>query len=156
MLFEVKNMVYTSRKKRSSRLGVRMLGFLFIIFALFYIVHYLLNGSAGIATIGFIIAIVFFMIGAIYIKQSFSDSAYDIVYKILPEYLELETHRGIKQISYDKIKDVRLSKVSEDMDYYVIHILTEKYNLVMHVVSESEKAKQMYQLLLEYTKKEEH
>ena len=148
-------MEFTSRKKRSTRIGVRILGCLFCLGAVIYILRTFKHGISGIAVVGLAIAFAFFVVGGMYLKQSFSVTAYDITYYVKPEYLELDTCRGRKRIDYKDIKDLSISQVSQGMDYYVIHILTPKYNLVIHILNEKEKAQNMYQLLLEFSGQKE-
>ena len=86
-----------------------------------------------------------------YVKQSFGISAYDVTYIILPEHLKLLTHKGEVLLPYEKITSVTINQPRVGMDYYMIHILSGKYNLVMHVEGVGEKAQEMYDKLIEYT-----
>ena len=148
-------MEHTSRKKRSNRIGVRFLGCLFCLGAILYIIYALKKGITGIGVIGFVVAMAFVFVGLNYIKQSFAVTAYDITYYIKPEQFEMETHKGRKIIQYDDMKQISMSQVSAEMEYYVIHILAKQYNLVIHVLGEAQKAQDMYQLLLEFSGKKE-
>ena len=149
-------MEHTSRKKRSNRMGVRFLGCLFCLGAILYILYSLKKGVTGIGVVGFVIAMTFVFVGLNYIKQSFAITAYDITYYIKPEQFEMETRKGKKIIQYSDMKEISMSQVSAEMEYYVIHILAKQYNLVIHILGEAQKAQDMYQLLLEFSGKKEN
>ena len=120
-------------------------------FAVLYMERAVTKGVSPVKAIGMAIAVVFFLVGFSYVKQSFGISAYDVTYIILPEYLKLLTHRGEVLLPYEKITSVTINQPRVDMDYYMIHILSGKYNLVMHVEGVGEKAQEMYDKLIEYT-----
>ena len=146
-------MEHTSEKRRSSRIGIRILGCLFCFGAILYIVRSLNPNMTGFNYLRVVIATVFLFVGMTYVKQSFAITAYDITYYIKPEQFEMETYRGRKQIAYEEMKKISMSQVSGEMDYYVIHILAKKYNLVIHILGDKAKAQNMYQLLLEFSGK---
>lgn len=144
-------MEYTSRRRSSYRRGIRIIGIAFMAFAVLYMERAVTKGVSPVKAIGMAIAVVFFLVGFSYVKQSFGISAYDVTYIILPEHLKLLTHRGEVLLPYEKITSVTINQPRVDMDYYMIHILSGKYNLVMHVEGVGEKAQEMYDKLIEYT-----
>lgn len=144
-------MEYTSRRKRSYRIGIRVIGMIFIIGALAYMIHVIHTGVTGLRFITMAVAIVFLFVGVTYVRQSFGITAYDVTYKITPQQLGLVTRNKKIAISYAAVKDVSLSRIRADMDYYMLHIVTDKYNLIMHIEGEGEYAKKMYDKLMEYT-----
>lgn len=149
--YEVKQLEYTSRRRRSYRIGIRIIGMIFTIGALAYLFHVMHTGVTGLRFITMAIAIVFLFVGVTYVRQSFGITAYDVTYKITPQQLELTTRNKNIAIPYDEVKDVSLSRVRPDMDYYMLHIITTKYNLIMHIEGQNEYAQTMYERLIEYT-----
>ncbi|MBO4998514.1 MAG: hypothetical protein J6D02_10990 [Lachnospira sp.] len=144
-------MEYTSRRNGTYRCGIRCIGVVFVIGAVAIIYHNIHSGITGLGAIGMAIALVFLLVGVAYVKQSFGISAYDLTYHILPEHLKLMTHRGEIIIRYEDITSVTINQPKVDMDYYMIHLLAGKYNLVMHVENAGELANQMYDALIQYT-----
>lgn len=143
---------YTSKRKKSFRVSLRIYGVLFIAGGGWYLYHVFTVGMSAGRFITTAIALVFILVGISYLKQSFGITGYDLTYRILPEHLLLITAKGKEIIiPYDTITKVELTKPGKDMDYYMLHIISGKYNMVAHIEGEGELADQMYQQLLTYT-----
>lgn len=155
-LKETSGLEYTSRRRRSYRVTLRIFGLIFTVGGGWYLYHIFTVGMSVGRFITTAIALVFIMVGVAYIKQSFGITGYDLTYRLLPEHLLLVTQKGKEiVIPYDTIMKVELTKPGKDMDYYMLHIISGKYNMVAHIEGEEQLANEMYQQLLTYTGQEE-
>lgn len=146
---------YTSRRRRSYRVALRIFGLIFTVGGAWYLYHVFTVGMSAGRFITTAIALVFILVGVSYIKQSLGITGYDLTYRILPEYLLLITAKGKEiVIPYDSVSKVELTKPGKDMDYYMLHIISGKYNMVAHIEGEEKLANEMYQQLLAYTEQE--
>ena len=144
-------MEFTSRRKRTARLSVRFVGVVFAAGAVIFIIRTLSKQMSAGSVLLIMVAAVFLFVGCSYVMQSFNFTAYDTTYYILPDELKVKGHKKELTVAYDTISSVTLSKVGEDMDYYLLHIITPKQHFILHVENQEEYAKKMYDQLMDYT-----
>nr|MCR4716734.1 hypothetical protein [Lachnospiraceae bacterium] len=135
---------YTNHRNKSYRYGLRMWAILFLVGAIAYLVSRVIYGVKGLHFFGIAAAVIFIYVGFMYMWQSFWLSAYDLTYQVLDDKLRLINHKGkVIDIDYSTVKQVDVIEIKEGMDYYTLHIVTEKHNLVAHIEGKGELANQM-------------
>ncbi len=121
--------------------------------ALIFLLSYLKGTKGGISFIGVVISVVFVIVGFNYLKQSLWLSAYDLKYQVSPTGLILTTEKGKEiVVDYKDIKTVEAHSLKEGMDYFTLHIVTTKYNLVAHVEGRGNLAYEMRDAIREYAR----
>ncbi len=142
---------YTNHRSKSYRYGLRMWAILFIVGAGAYLFSRVIYGVKGLHFFGIVASVIFIYVGVMYMWQSFWLSAYDLTYKVEEECLKLITHKGKEVlIDYGDVKQVDVIELKEGMDYYTLHVVTKKHNLVAHIEGQGDLAKQMGDKIREY------
>ena len=138
---------YTVKKSKSTRIGYRVLGFLFLILGILGIV--LVWRLPSMKFLVIIVALMAAFYGVYLLRASFRLQAYDISYEFTEEHIKLNTHKGERLIPYDEVADVQWVEPTPDIDYILLQIKVGRQQFVLHFRNKRAYAEKVFAYLLE-------
>jgi disulfide bond formation protein DsbB len=138
---------YTVKKSKTTRIGYRILGGVFLVL-----------GILGFALVWRLSMMRFFVIavalvsafyGIYLIRASLRLQAYDITYEFTEEHIKLQLHNGEKLVPYDEVADVQWIEPTPDLDYILVQITVGKQKFVLHFSNKRAYAEKVFAYLLE-------
>jgi hypothetical protein len=144
---------YTNHRNKFYRIGLRIWGALFAGASLLFLSSFIRSSKGGFSYVGIVICVIFVIVGFNYLRQSLWLTAYDLKYQVSPTGLILTTEKGKEiVVDYKDIKTVEAHSIKEGMDYFTLHIVTTKYNLVAHIEGRGNLAYEMRDAIREYAR----
>ena len=126
-------------------------GRFFMVAALIYLSHVIRVGISDAGYIGVVMGVVFLIVGFKYFTQSMMLTAYDLTYHVAPDGLRLTTEKGREiLVEYSDIKAVEAIALKNDMDYVILHIVTNKHKFDCHIEGRGDLAYDMRDTIREY------
>lgn len=114
-------MEYTQKKRKSNRIGFRLVGILFIITSVFQLINVIFhnNGFKFLTVTFFVVGLCF---GTQLICQSLRVQAYDLTYKFNDIDIIISNVRGEYTYSYQDVLDLEHILPAEGVEYDVIKL----------------------------------
>lgn len=139
---------YTVKKDKRTRIGLRILGLLFLLMGIFRIGYILFFNKNANIIVTMMLCIGGFGYGWYLFINTFKAKAYDIVYQFKDKTMTLKLHYKDLTIDYSEIVDLGFVIPNDNMDYAIIQLYIGKEQYIIPFMNCSNVGKALYEMLL--------
>lgn len=138
---------YTVKKSKTTRIGYRVLGGIFLALGILGLA--LVWRLSAMRFLVIAVAVVAAFYGIYLIRASLRLQAYDITYEFTEEHIKLKLRNGEKIVPYDEVDNVQWIEPTPDVDYILIQIKVGRQQFVLHFSNKRPYAEKVFAYLLE-------
>jgi hypothetical protein len=140
-------MKHTVRKRKSTRIAYRSVGFVFIVLGIFLIISGV-NGT-GARFVKVAVGIAMAAYGFALVRASFKRSAYDATYVFGENQMVILQKKYSANIPYSALTGVNMVTPDAEMDYYILKLDRGKNSYVLPFAGNKEKCRKIFELVME-------